>query len=156
MEHDPSLESSLAEDDPIYLELVRQRDEALTLYEREITDLRAETAKLRQSLLEAAADVDARAAENERLHRELKTMGNDAVERIRALQAENERLRAWAEDEQAKRHKAEDQRTDERSDNERLWAALDSIANTAAQWQTVDPRSLADIASRALGRDKAR
>jgi hypothetical protein len=40
-------EIQLAEDDPIYLELIRQRDAALTLYEKEISDLRAEIEQLR-------------------------------------------------------------------------------------------------------------
>jgi len=49
-------------------------------------------------------------------------------DRIVATDDENARLRAWAKDEQAKRHRCEDQRTDERSARSRSRAALQEIA----------------------------
>ena len=47
------------------------------------------------------------------------------------LTRERDQLRAWAEDEQRKREKCEDQRTDERSEIVTLRAALDRIRDRA-------------------------
>ena len=118
----------------------------------EIADLRAANERLRETIAEwqkihgtFSGDVHAACqVEIERLREQKELLASElgrktaeiemlklvnqtftgTFEALARVHAENERLRVWAEDEQAKRYKCEDQRTNERSENERLRAAL--------------------------------
>lgn len=66
-------------------------------------------------------------------------MGDWAImleDEVARLRAEIERLRAWAKDEQHKRHKAEEDRMNARSEIERLRAARDELAYIVNYFQS--------------------
>jgi hypothetical protein len=56
------------------------------------------------------------------------------VESLAAAQAEVERLRAWAEDEQRGRHKAEEDRMNARSENARLTTIVNAADVLRSRW----------------------
>lgn len=84
----------------------------------------ARAEQLRVRLGDVERERDELRAENEQLRAERQGWADTFAQNMAVIGAENERLRAWAEDEQAKRYKCEDQRTNERSEYERLRAAL--------------------------------